>query len=109
MPLMNVWGTRSGDSLPAEPRSGVKEWYGTDMMPSLRLSAGGAGLAGMSIHYGATEGPSGFRAYNWPPYGYRGMSGLGQMDCTYDPTTGDTSCVDTSGGTTDYVPPYAVT
>lgn len=151
MALQPVAGWRCGDSLPAELRSGVKEWQGSNLMPSLRLSAGQAGLAGMSIWYGGREGPSGYRAYNWPPFGYRGMSGLGfnssaypasiewdrnagwsglgmnvdaypangewcrygwqggwgglaglgQQDCTYDPATGDTTCIDTSGTTYD--------
>lgn len=89
MPLMNVPGTRSGDSLPAELRSGVREWGGSPWMPSLRLSAGGAGLSGMSVWYGASEGPSGYRAYNWPPYGYRGISGLGQGQTCVDEVDSD--------------------
>ena len=102
MPLLNVPGTRSGDSLPAELRSGVSQFCGTPLLPSLRLSASGAGLSGMSIHYGATEGPWGYRAYNWPPFGYRGMSGLGQTTCDdqgncYDDTTGQ--LVSYGGGT----------
>jgi hypothetical protein len=80
MPLLTVAGSRSGDSLPAELRSGVKDWGGTALMPSLRLSASGAGLSGNSIWYGQHEGPSGFRSYSWPPFGYRGLSGLGQDD-----------------------------
>lgn len=107
MPLLNVPGTRSGDSLPSELRSGVREYCGTPIMPSLRLSASGAGLSGMSVWYGASEGPWGYRAYNWPPFGYRGMSGLGQTCVAYDvegnciqyDTTYDTSQYNTPGTT----------
>jgi len=42
MPLMTVAGTRHGDSLPAELR--LSQWQGTELMPSLRLSASGVGL-----------------------------------------------------------------
>lgn len=83
MPLMPVASWRSGDSLPAELRTGCKEWAGSNLMPSLRLSAGQSGLSGMSIHYGGSEGPSGFRAAQTPPYGYRGMSGLGFNSSAY--------------------------
>lgn len=102
MPLLNVPGTRSGDSLPSELRSGVKEYCGTPVMPSLRLSASGAGLSGMSVWYGASEGPWGYRAYNWPPFGYRGMSGLGQTcdpSVAYSAMQAGCNCVDNGDGT----------
>lgn len=103
MPLMTV-PSRHGDSLPAHVRTGVKEWQGTPLMPSLRLSASGAGLSGMSVWYGSSAGPWGFGAYQWPPYGRRGLSGgLGQdtVDVSTLTPVGDGTFTDSSGNVYD--------
>jgi hypothetical protein len=86
VPLLNVPGTVSGDSLPAELRSGVKEWRGTALMPSLRLSAGQAGLCGRSTWYAPLHQPASIWYGGVRGLGVSGLNGLGQAMICPDPT-----------------------